>query len=285
MAKKSTSTKSNKKRTSHRVVDASQVTDPHSLTTQVLSQAEVGGEVSRKRRIFLSPILMWFLGLSAGLILVGLWVQDIPQPGGPIRWLIYRRGYPYFQSISLSALLVAASVVIPSAALAQLEKIDPNHWIARLLLILLERLQKLSSVYRSNRFWKVLFGLSVASFVASLWFPQCLSPKAILVSFDIFENGSLVRHVFPGETIVYDPARYIEIEAKVEANLFNLPSPRVTCEWTTSTGDGRLLQGTNCKINYQTGSDGRSDPVVVSIIQNGCPASFGFHSFFVSKAE
>jgi hypothetical protein len=115
-------------------------------------------------------------------------------------------------------------------------------------------------------------------------FPRCLLSDEILVSFDIFENGNLVRHVSPGEKVVYAPARYLDIEAKLEANLYNLPPPHITCDWATYAGDGRLVQGTNCKINYQTGSDERSDPVVVNITQNGCPSS-GYHSFFLSLSK
>ncbi|HEY3473669.1 MAG TPA: hypothetical protein VGK56_03615 [Anaerolineales bacterium] len=268
--------KSRKKRSSHRTVEANRVSNPQASPPGVTLP-----EGSGKRRLSVPPLLLWFLGLSTTLIVIGLLAQDIPQAREGIRWLIYRRGYPYPQAILFSALAVTASVAVPGGlkALAGLEKLP------EILRLILTRLAGAAPGSR-HPVWGILFFISLVSFLVFLYLPTCFSPEAILVSFDIFEGGRPVSHVSPGEMVAYAPSRFVEIEAKLEMNLFNLSAPPVNCEWTTHTGDGRLIQATNCKINYQTGSDERLDPVVVSITQRSCSSnSLGHHSFFLSKSE
>ena len=281
MAQEITSPSSETDSSSHGMVPANAVQSPDPLAAPVEPQVRIDQPSSASRLLHLLSLLLWFLGLSVGLIVIGSLIQDLPQLSNAIRWLIYRRGYPYFQAITLSALVVTASVVVPSA-MEQVVSIDKVHWIIR---IVLKFLLKISSGYRSNAFWTVLLFASLVSFISSLGFPRCLLQQDVLVSFEIVEGGSLVGEVSPQQTIFYLPSSFVEIEAKLEANLFNLPPPRVNCEWVTSTGDGRLMQGTNCKINYQTGSDERSDPLSVSMTQSGCAAPVGYYSFFISKSE
>ena len=281
MAQEITSPTSETNPSSQGTVHANPVQSTDPLIAPVDPQVRINQPGSGSQWLHLLRLLFWFLGISVGLIVIGSLIQDIPQLSNAIRWLIYRRGYPYFQAITLSALVVTASVVVPSA-LDQIVSIDDVHSIIR---IVLKFLLKISSGYRSNAFWTALLFVSLLSFIVSLGFPRCLLQQDVLVSFELVEGGSLVREVFPGETISYAPSRYTEIEAKLEANLFNLPPPRINCEWVTSTGDGRLIQGTNCKINYQTGSDERSDPLSVRITQSGCAAPVGYYSFFLSTSE
>ena len=273
--------KSKKKRSSRRTVEANRVSIPGASPPPAPPQVVGSLPAPESRYRYVLRLLGWFLGLSAGLIVLGLFAQEIPQAREAIRWLIYRRGYPYPQAILFSALAVTAAVVVPGGlkALARLEKLP------ELLRLILDRLA--GAAPRSNHpaGW-VLFSSSLVFFLIFLFLPTCFSPGAALVSFDIFEGGSLVKHVFPEETVAYAPSRFVEIEAKLEMNLFNLSSPPVNCEWTTHTGDGRMLQATNCKISYQTGSDERIDPVVVSITQRSCSAySLGRHFFSFSKSE
>jgi hypothetical protein len=291
MTPSSSSTKPTEKRSSQGAAEVDRVTNPDPLGEQPSQGADeehsMNGKISCLRmfvailgKILLSPSLLWLLGLSAGLIFVGSRLQDMSQTLEAMRWLIYRLGYPYFQAITLAALVVTISVVLVDVIKTpvNVEGLPlPLRLLWKLMLII-------ASGYKNNCLWTGLSLLSLTAFAASLSFPRCLSSDVVLVSFDIWDNGSLVRHLSPGETLVYAPARFIEIEAKLEANLFNLPPPRVTCEWVTHTGDGRLIQATNCKINYQTGSDERSDPVVVTITQHGCP-SLGIRSVVVSKPE
>jgi hypothetical protein len=171
-------------------------------------------------------------------------------------------------------------VAVPGGlkALAGLQKLP------EILRLILDRLAG-AAPGSSHPIWGVFFFFFLVFFLGSLYLPRCLSPNEVLVSFDIFENGSLVRHASLRETVASAPSRFVEIEAKLEANLFNLPAPRVTCEWT-HTGDGRLIGATNCKLNYQTGSDERIDSVVVGITQRSCSSnSLGYHSFSLSKSE
>ncbi len=145
-------------------------------------------KLSRDRRIYLLSILLWFLGLAAGLISVCLLIQDIPQPLDAVRWLIYRRGYPYFQAITFSALVITASVVIPDVlkALVDIEKLPG------IVRFILDRLSRVASGYTNNPLWTTSLFLSLIAFISFLYLPKCLSSNAILVSFDILDNGSLV---------------------------------------------------------------------------------------------
>ena len=291
MTQSSSSTQPTEKRSSQGATGADRVTNPDRLGEQPSQGTDEKHSSNGKNswwrmfvailgKILLSPVLIWFLGLSASLSAAGFVVQDIPLLSYPLRWLVYRLAYPYFQAITFAALLVTGSIVLVDVIKTPIN-VEGSPWPLRLLwkLMLI-----IASGYKNNCLWTGLSLLSLTAFAASLSFPRCLSSDVVLVSFDIWDNGSLVRHLSPGETLVYAPARFIEIEAKLEANLFNLPPPRVTCEWVTHTGDGRLIQATNCKINYQTGSDERSDPVVVTITQHGCP-SLGIRSVVVSKPE
>jgi hypothetical protein len=272
--------KSKKKRSPRRTVEAKPVTNPGVWPPPAPPEVVSSPPVPASRYKYVLPLLGWFVGLSAGLIVIGLLTQDIAQPREWIRWLIYRRGYPYWQAVLFSALAVTASVAVPGGlkALAGLQKLP------EILRLILDRLAGAAPGSR-HPIWGVFFFFSLVLFLGSLYLPRCLSPNEVLVSFDIFENGGLVRHASPGEAVPYAPSRFIEIEAKLEANLFNLPAPRVTCEWS-HTGDGRSIQATNCKLNYQTGIDDRVDPVVVGITQRSCSSySLGRHSFSLSKSE
>src|SRR5687767_1927199 len=113
MAQEITSPSSETDTSSHGTVHANSVQSPDPLTAPVDPQVRVDQPGSGSRSLHLLRLLFWFLGISVGLIVIGSLIQDIPQLSNAIRWLIYRRGYPYFQAITLSALVVTASVVVP----------------------------------------------------------------------------------------------------------------------------------------------------------------------------
>jgi len=254
-------------------------TNPDLATEHVSSQGGSDHKASSITKNYAWSALGWILAFSIVLIVVGLIIQDINQPSDIIRWLIYRRGYPYFQAVSFSILVVTSAVVL-------------RNWIMKLLKgekapylvdIFLKLLPYISPQQKNSIVWIILLGFSFVFFISSFFFPRCFAPDVILVSFDIYDNGNLIVHLSPGETVFYNPGSYIDIEAKLEARMFNLPPPNISCGWATYTGDGRLIQGTNCKINYQTGRDGNPDPVVVMVTQKGCAASLGYYSFFISS--
>jgi len=237
-------------------------------------------KILRDRKYYAWRVLSWLLGISISLIVAGSFIQNISQPSDAIRWLIYRRGYPYFQAITFSALVVTSAIVLHHF-IKEIVVDDKVPWMIR---VLLKLLSDIFPEQNNGGVWRILLVFSIVSFIFSISFPRCLSSGAILVSFDIIDNGVLIAHISPGEPVLHDPGSYIDIEAKLEANLFNLAPPQVICKWATYTGDGRLVQSTNCKINYQTGIDRNPDPVVVNITQKGCASSLGYYSFFISNA-
>ena len=225
-----------------------------------------------------------FLGgifiLSIGLITFGLILQNIVQPSNTIRWLLYRWGYPYFQSITLSASLVTIAIVLPDFV----KKIANFQKVPVLLGQLLTFLADICPEQGNNIIRWILSGFSLILFIVSISFPRCFSSSEVLISFDVSNDGALVANVSPGEIFSTQPGVSIEIEARLDADLFNSAPLQKLCTWTTYTGDGRLLGATNCKINYRTGVDGMPDPVAVTIIQKGCTSTLGNQSFFVTNS-
>jgi hypothetical protein len=214
--------------------------------------------------------------LSIVFIFVGLILQNIAQPLDTIRWLLYRWGYPYLQSIALSILLVTLAIVRPD--IANNKKVP--LLLGQLLTILINNYPK----QNNKNMQRILLGLSTILLIASISFPRCFSSSEVLISFDIWNDNILIANVSSGEVFSTKPGISIEIEAKLEADLFNSAAPQKFCTWTTYTGDGKLLGSTNCKINYRTGLDGKPDPISVKIIQKGCVSSLGNQSFFVKNS-
>lgn len=223
-------------------------------------------------------VLVWITILCVVFLVAGRLITAIGQYSEFVQWLVGRWGYPYFQTLSISMLLIFSIKVFSRFIRGVLAGAK-----SRIVRNLAHTLLRLAPGPSRHPVWKILLVCSLIATVASALLPNCMSANEVIVSFDVFQNGVLTDHISSGATIVHAPDGYIEFEANFETNQGDFTPPKMDCEWAAYTGDGRIVQGSNCKIGYRTGKDGNPDPVAMTVTQNGCSSSLGYFSFFVKN--
>ncbi len=225
-------------------------------------------------------VLVWVTIICVALIVLGELFTAISPHSEIVQWLASRWGYPYFQALSISIMLVSFLKVFFRQIKDVLTGIKN-----RVIRAISKELLQMAPGPSKHIIWKIILAVSTCAVVVSILVPNCLPADDLIVSFNIFENNVLTSHISSGETIVRSSDSYIEIEAQFELSQGVLATPDMNCEWTAYTGDGRIVQGTNCKIGYRTGKDGSPDPVAMTVTQNGCSSSLGYFSFFVKNGS
>jgi hypothetical protein len=224
--------------------------------------------------------LVWSSLLFLVLTIGGLFSSEIRQSSEIMKWLVFRRWFPYPQAGTLAVLLTTSMIALSDLA-KEFAKIENAPWLLKAFVKLGKTLNKICPKRKSKAAGGIPFTVFLALFILSMSVPRCVTPDQVRVSFDIRDDGRLIASVFTGETAPVESGIYIDIETRLETGLPNLPLSQITCAWTYM-GDGSIRSATQCKTDYRTGTDDRLDTVSVKLSQPFCP-SLGFHTFILKN--
>jgi hypothetical protein len=225
--------------------------------------------------------LRWSFFIFIGLLILGVIVRDITQTSDFMKWLVFRRWFPYPQAALLSILVMAFALIL-SDLLSAIENVNNVPWYLRILVNVGKILAQICPRRKNNLVGGVLFLAFLALFIISILLPKCLVLNQIRVTFDIRDKHGIIN-ALPGEIISAEPGSYINIETRLETRLPNLSLSQITCTWV-HMGDGSIVPATQCATDYRIGVDNILDTVSVQLSQSFCP-SLGVHTIILKRSD